>query len=105
LLAQSRSELPRAQTGAPKLRADDFALSDEATPTLCDAPVCFLTGRRDRITSFASLFGDLGSYDHGTYTTISNADHSLPLEHPAVFAATTQFWLAQCEALLDASGD
>jgi pimeloyl-ACP methyl ester carboxylesterase len=37
-------------------------------------------------------------------TAISNAGHYLPLEQPSAFAAATQFWLAECEALLDADG-
>jgi pimeloyl-ACP methyl ester carboxylesterase len=93
---------PTDEAYLASLRADGFALSDEAAPTPCRAPVCFLTGQRDRVIGFASLFDALGSYDHGTYTSIGNAGHYLPLEHPAVFAATTQSWLAQCEPLLDA---
>jgi pimeloyl-ACP methyl ester carboxylesterase len=96
---------PTDEAYLASLRTDGFALSDEATPTPCDAPVCFLTGHRDRIVGFASLFGALGSYDHGMHTTISNAGHYLPLEQPAVFAAVTQTWLAQCEAVLDTRGD
>ncbi len=87
------------------LRAVGVALSDEAAPTPCDAPVCFLTGQRDRVIGFASLSGALRSYDHATYTNISSAGHYLPLEQPAIFAAATQSWLAQCQALLDADGD
>ena len=86
------------------LRADGFALSDEAAPTYCTAPVCFLTGQRDRVIGFASLLGALGSYDQGSLTAVSNAGHYLPLEQPSAFAAATQFWLAECEALLDADG-
>ena len=71
------------------LRADGFALSDEAAPTPCDAPVCLLTGQRDRVVGFASLAGALGSFDHGTHTNISDAGHYLPLEQATIFAAVT----------------
>jgi len=84
------------------LRADGFALSDEAAPTPCDAPVCMLTGQRDRVVGSANLAGALGSFDHGTHTNISNAGHYLPLEQPAIFAAVTRSWLAQCRNHLDA---
>jgi len=96
---------PTDEAYLASLRAVAFALSDEAAPTPCDAPVCFLTGQRDRVIGFASLSGALGSYGHATYTTISSAGHYLPLEQPAVFAAVTQSWLAQCQALLDADRD
>lgn len=86
------------------LRADGFALSDEAAPTLCDAPVCFLTGQRDRVIGFASLSAAVGLYGHAAHTTISSAGHYLPLEQPAVFADVTTSWLAQCQARLDANG-
>jgi len=84
------------------LRADGFALSDEAVPTPCDASVCLLTGQRDRVIGFASLAGALGSFEHGTHTNISNAGYYLPLEQAAIFAAVTGSWLAQCQTHLEA---
>lgn len=66
---------PTDEAYLASLRVDGFALSDEAAPTPCDAPVCFLTGQRDRVIGFASLSGALGSYDHATYTSISSAGH------------------------------
>ncbi len=84
------------------LRADGFALSDEAAETLCEAPVCLLAGQRDRVVGFASLSGALGSFDHATYTSISSAGHYLPLEQPAIFANVTRSWLARCHIYLDA---
>jgi pimeloyl-ACP methyl ester carboxylesterase len=83
--------------------APDHALSDETAPSPCNAPVCFLTGQRDRVIGSAGLFRALGLYDRATFTSISGAGHYLPLEQPAVFAAVTQTWLGQCEALLDAN--
>ena len=83
------------------LRINGFALSDEATPTECDAPVCFLNGQRDRVAGFASLSGALGSFERATYTSISSAGHYLPLEQPALFAAVTRSWLTQCQALFE----
>ncbi len=71
----------------------------------CDAPVCFLTGQRERVIGFDSLSGALRSFEHATYTSISGAGHYLPLEQPAVFAAVTQSWLAQCQALHVADSD
>lgn len=87
------------------LREDGFVLSDEDTPTRCDAPVCFLAGQRDRVAGFMNLSDALGSFAHATYICISSAGHYLPLEQPAVFAAVTGFWLAQCHAFVDANAD
>lgn len=78
-------------------------LAGDTTP--CNAPVCFLTGQRDRVIGFASLSGALGYFERATYTSISSAGHYLPLEQPALFAAVTQSWLAQCQALLDADSN
>ncbi len=96
---------PTDEAYLTSLRANGFALSDEGTPTPCDAPVCFLTGQRDRVIGFASLSGALGSFERATYTSISSAGHYLPLEQPVLFAAVTQSWLAQCQALLDADSN
>lgn len=96
---------PTDKTYLAALRQVGFALSDEGAPTPCDAPVCFLTGHRDRVVGFADLFDALGSYDHAAYISLSSAGHYLPLEQPAVFASVTKSWLAQCERLLDAGGD
>ena len=82
------------------LRADGFALSDEDAATVCNAPVCFVAGKRDRVVGYASLFDALGNYDYASYTCISSAGHYLPLEQPAVFAAITRDWLEQCKAFL-----
>lgn len=87
------------------LRGEGFALSDEGAPTPCDAPVCFLTGHRDRVVGFANLVDALDSYEHASYTILATAGHYLPLEHPAPFASVTQSWLAQCEEFLDAGSD
>jgi hypothetical protein len=76
------------------LRADGFALSDEAAPTPATPPSA---------VGFASLAGALGSFDHGTHTSISDAGHYLPLEQAAIFAAVTGSWLAQCQTHLDAN--
>lgn len=84
------------------LRTDGFALSDEASPTPCDAPVSFLTGRRDRVAGSMGLFNALGTYDFGSYATLSDAGHYLPFEQPDAFAAAMQSWLDRCSVLLDA---
>jgi pimeloyl-ACP methyl ester carboxylesterase len=96
---------PTDQAYLTALRVDGFALSDENALTQCDAPVCFLTGRRDRVTGYVSLFDTLRSYDHATYAAIADAGHYLPLEQPAVFAAATQSWLSQCQDLFDADSN
>lgn len=76
------------------------ATSAPAPPvaSACDAPVCFLTGQRDRVIGFASLSGTLGSFEDATYTSICSAGHYLPLEQAVLFAAVTRSWLAQCQA-------
>ncbi len=101
ILAALARNGPTDETYLASLREDGFAFSDEAAPTPCNAPVCFLTGHRDRVIGFASLFGALGSYDHATYISISGAGHYLPPRAARGFAAVTHAWLAQCEALLD----
>jgi pimeloyl-ACP methyl ester carboxylesterase len=103
IAAALRRNGPTDEAYLSSLRADGFALSDETAPSPCNAPVCFLTGQRDRVIGSAGLFRALGLYDRATFTSISGAGHYLPLEQPAVFAAVTQTWLGQCEALLDAN--
>lgn len=80
------------------LRGEGFTLSDEGAPTPCDAPVCFLTGHRDRVVGFANLVDALDSYEHASYTILATAGHYLPLEHPAPFASVTQSWLAHARS-------
>lgn len=96
---------PPEEAYLASLRADGFALSDEDAPTPCDAPVCFLTGQRDRVIGFASLARALSSYDVATYSCLASAGNYLSLEEPALFAALTRSWLAQCQMLLDAEND
>ena len=81
------------------LRAGGFALSDEDAPTPCSAPVCILTGRRDRVAGYADLFSALSHYDHASYLAISNAGHYLPLEQPRLFQAAALSWLEECQHL------
>lgn len=87
---------PVDETYLASLRADGFAVSDEDTPTPCDAPVCFLTGRRDRVAGYVGLFNALPGYDHASYVAVGEAGHYLPLEQPMLFAGTTQSWLDEC---------
>lgn len=105
IAAALRQNGPADEAYLASLRADGFALSDEDASTPCDAPVCFLAGQRDRVIGFASLAGALSSYDVATYSCLASAGHYLPLEEPAVFAALTRSWLAQCQMLLDAEND
>ena len=93
---------PTDEAFLASLRTDGFALSDETAQTPCDAPVCFLTGLRDRVIGFASLATAVGLYDHAAHTTVSSAGHYLPLEQPDLFAGVTTSWLSQCKARLDA---
>jgi pimeloyl-ACP methyl ester carboxylesterase len=79
------------------LRADGFPLSDEDAPTPCSAPICILTGRRDRVIGYQDFFTALGHYDHADYLAISNAGHYLPLEQPLLFQAAALSWLQECE--------
>lgn len=96
---------PTDEAYLASLRSDGFALSDEDEPTLCEAPVCLLAGRRDRVVGYVNLFNALGSYDHATYAVIGDAGHYLPLEQPVVFATAIQSWLGQCQTLLDADSN
>lgn len=86
------------------LQTNGFALSDEDAPTPCGAPVSFLTGRRDRVTGYVSLFEALGHYHHAGYLAISNAGHYLPLEQPRLFAAAAHSWLDECQLPAHAHG-
>lgn len=102
ILARNR---PNDEVYLATLRRDGFVLSDEAAPTPCDAPVCFLGGHRDGVLGFANLVDALGGYRHASHSIRASAGHYLPLEQPAAFAAVTQSWLAQCEEFLDAGSD
>jgi pimeloyl-ACP methyl ester carboxylesterase len=85
------------------LRGRGFALPDEDAQTLCDGPVCFLAGRRDRVAGYVGLFEALGQYGHASYAAVAQAGHYLPLEQPTLFAAAICTWLAECRIFLDAS--
>ncbi len=91
---------PSDEAYLASLRADGFALSDEDAATVCNAPVCFVAGQRDRVVGYASLSDALGNYNYASYTCISSAGHYLPLEQPTVFAAITRGWLEECKAFL-----
>jgi len=82
-----------------KLRSDGFALSDEGVPTRSDAPVSFVTGRRDRIAGYVGLFGSLTDFDAAFYVAFDQPGHYLPVEIPAEFATVIQAWLARCGSL------
>ena len=94
---------PMEETYLASLRAEGFALSDENEPTACNAPVCFVVGKRDRVVGYASLLDSLGKYDFASYTCISGAGHYLPLEQPDVFTVITKGWLEQCESTVNSS--
>jgi pimeloyl-ACP methyl ester carboxylesterase len=83
------------------LRTDGFALSDEEEPTRCDAPVSFLTGRRDRVAGYVGMFRALTSFDHCTFVADGEAGHYLPLERPHIFSTSVRSWLDQCRIYLD----
>lgn len=91
---------PTSEPYQSALRHGGLALSDEAAPTPCDAPVCFLAGQRDRVAGFANLLHELGTYENATFTILSSAGHYLPLEQPAAFASLSKSWLAECGTLL-----
>lgn len=86
---------PTDESYLAALRADGYPLSDEDAPTPCSAPVCILTGRRDRVIGYADLFGALARYDHADYLAISNAGHYLPLEQPRLVEAAVLSWLGR----------
>jgi pimeloyl-ACP methyl ester carboxylesterase len=91
---------PSDEAYLASLRADGFALSDEDAATVCNAPVCFVAGKRDRVIGYASLFDALGNYDYASYTCISSVGHYLPFEEPDIFATITRGWLEQCRAFV-----
>jgi pimeloyl-ACP methyl ester carboxylesterase len=78
------------------LRANGFVLSDEETPVPGEIPMCFLTGRRDRVAGYAGLFNALDLYAHADYVVSSRAGHYLPLEERELFASTLHNWLDRC---------
>ena len=65
-------------------------------PTELDAPVCLLTGRRDRVAGYRDPLLGLPYLPQADYTTLANAGHYLPLEQPQAFAALVQAWLRRC---------
>lgn len=79
------------------LRGDGFALSDEDAPTTLDAPVCLLTGRRDRVAGYRDPLRGLPHLPQADYTALADAGHYLPLEQPHTFAALVQAWLHRCQ--------
>jgi pimeloyl-ACP methyl ester carboxylesterase len=79
------------------LRTEGFAVSDEDVPTACDAPVCFMTGQRDRVAGYIGLLEAMRHYEHANAVTAGRAGHYLPIEEPTLFGATLRAWLAECE--------
>jgi pimeloyl-ACP methyl ester carboxylesterase len=98
LLALNR---PADDDSLARLRRDGFPLSDEASPTVFDGPVCFLTGRRDRLAGFRGLFAALDSFPDADFVAAADAGHYLPVETPDLFATTTRRWLERCRPVFD----
>jgi pimeloyl-ACP methyl ester carboxylesterase len=84
-----------------ELRRDGFVLADQEMPTRVEGPVSFLTGRRDRVAGFVSLFSALDDFPQAEYVAAVDAGHYLPVEEPDLFRTSTLRWLARCRAVVD----
>lgn len=70
-----------------------YALADEGSDAVFEAPVSIVAGREDRVVGYADQFRLLRHYPNATYSVVAAAGHYLPFEQPALFRALTQDWL------------
>jgi pimeloyl-ACP methyl ester carboxylesterase len=94
--------LAAADTGfLAAIREDErryrFSFDPDAAEVLSSRPTLIVTGRHDAVVGFRDAWRLVGKFPRSTYVVLDRAEHGVPIDQQAVFAALVRDWLKRVQ--------